>query len=304
MRCPQCKIHYDDNDRACPMCGARKPIGQPAAASQKPKPPTGRTDTAAPSSAPPRTNTYRDAPAPAPISADKRKKRSPLGTVILVFMLLQLLPLLFSGLHDVIRTIPEGEYFFDTPPAQEDHWLPEPDFQETDFPYAGIWQDESLHEIALGQTPDPNGDRRYQITLPEITEYGYYFAFPCTGDEGWVFPEAYPEEAFMWWMVQLSPDRWTAGNEIPPVYSHPDGYGTMGGAVSIFQSRENPEEIYLINSFDEIPWLAPDALYAVTRIGSGEDADARTMQPEPTEVHPSPDENPILLAAKASGLAA
>lgn len=201
------------------------------------------------------------------------KKRSPLWTFLLIFVLLQFIPLVLNFSTDnrsVDRQIAEQEV---RPGGAYEESIP------VDFPHPGIWQSGDGLEIALSQTPDDFGALRYVVLRGNITETGIYSAYPCTSEDGWYFPDAFPEETYDWWMVQLSPEQWSVTQEdAPPEYTAPDGYGQIGGSLSVFQSRENPEETYFISDYDPIPWIPLGEVYPMTRFGGAADADALTAQ--------------------------
>lgn len=270
MKCPQCMINYEDSERECPMCGARKPTsrtGAPQSSRSAERPPAEYSD----ESPQPAGRTTRPSTA--------RKKHSPLLTVVIIFVLLQLLPFIFGGLSYLLTEVQESEFFgISMVPDYQNHAVPEREFDEEDFPYAGIWRvDDALEmALALAQTPDDAGELRYVMSWQENTEAGYYFTYPCTSADGWSFPDAYPEESFTWWMVQLAPV--SVFMQSDAAYSLPDNYGEVDANISIFQSRENPEELYFISELGDMPWLTQNESTLMEHIGDGQAADALTAQ--------------------------
>ena len=267
-------IHYDDSERECPMCGARKPILPISTNRPDTQPAEPAAEKQSRRSAAPAQSVGRPAHAaghPARSSTERKKRTPVLAIIIIMFVLLQLLPLIFGGLGFVLNAVRES-----LPEAG----IPEilsPD-EPIDFPHHSVWQIENGPELTLSRTPDEYDSLRYAVTLSDGAETGYYTAYPCTSADDWYFPEAYPEEDYSWWMVQLSPEDWAFTGDAPPAYSDSEGYGAYGGAVSIFQSRENPEELYFVSAFDEIPWLASNIAHPAARAGDADTADALIAQ--------------------------
>ena len=73
----------------------------------------------------------------------------------------------------------------------------------------------------------------------------------------------------------MMPIDWTADDAQYPSYTAPGGYGEAGGGISIFQSRENPEEVYFFSAFGDTPWLTLGELRPMKVAGDGNEADEK-----------------------------
>ncbi len=245
MKCPQCGVHYDDGDRECPMCGARRPAFQKDA-SQLARP-TG--ELAQPSALPKRRRKKADGyVAPSMDGKVHRKKKSHMGRnliliLALIFFLSWILPTVAGVVWNIVDSAEEQVFY------------------EAAFPYDGDWSE--VHGdfwVALDEDLET-----YQVQAGDYTESGDFLAYENNPDE-FTFPENYPPEDYTWWTVSLYPEEAAGGDAFGYLDSDLESYVSMGGYLSIFQSRGNPAEIYFQDEFDDIPWLEADTFYAVTQI--------------------------------------
>lgn len=265
MKCPQCGIHYDDSERECPMCGARKPafqkdasrlakttgeLAQPSASRQNK---TSKTSKAAMQTASLGGN------------AERNTKRGTSKIIVLIVILavvaINVIPRLFSVMTDMVDHL--------------DSSYAEVEVEPIDFPYGGTWLSNEETFVVFLFTEN----EQYQIQAGDYVETGWYTAFQNT-EEDMIFPEEYPASDYVWWMISTYPEQIEGGTALDQ--DALKEYREMGSYISVYQSRSNPEEIYFYNEFGDVPWMAQDEFYPVTQvIGEQETNDLLLENVEP-----------------------
>lgn len=272
MKCPQCGIHYDDSERECPMCGARKPAFQKDASRLAKT--TGQL--AKPSVRRARPRGERKAEQTGTVRPSGRKEQKPGGKsskivvliVILAIVAVNLLPSLVSTVTNSAHDL-----FSDT--------FGTPDPEPTAFDYGGAWQagDESFAVILF-----TNDEQNYQVEAAGYLEFGDYIAYENFPSD-WEFPEQYPADQYSWWTVSLYPQQFEGLEQAYP--DEAEDYASMGGYLSFFRSREDPDEVYVYDEFSELPWMEDGVFYPVGRIADEQtvnDLLAQQAEPSPEPV--------------------
>lgn len=251
MKCPQCGIHYDDSERECPMCGARKPAFQKDASHLAKT--TGTL--ARPSGKRARPRGERKTEQTETVRPSGRKERKSDGksakiVVLIIFLAVvavNLLPSLVGMVTDSASNL-----FADT--------FGTPDPEPTEFDYGGAWQagDASFTVILF-----TNDEQNYQIETEGYLEFGDYIAYENFPSD-WEFPEQYPADQYSWWTVSLYPQQVEGLEQAYP--DEAEDYASMGGYLSFFRSREDPDEVYVYDEFSELPWMEDGVFFPVGRI--------------------------------------
>ncbi|MDR3767014.1 MAG: hypothetical protein Q3Y08_08305 [Butyricicoccus sp.] len=271
MKCPQCGIHYDDSERECPMCGARKPAFQKDASrlakttGKLARPSVSRWN----KTFKPSTETTQ-APSLGG-NAERKAKGGNAKIVVLVVVLavlaVNLIPVLFSKIQE---TVDNADYVYAEP--------------EMDFPYGGAWQPADGSFTAVFFTGDTD---QYQVQAGDYVEAGWYSAFQNTeGDME--FPEEYPASDYTWWMISLYPEQVQGGDWMDQ--DDLQEYSELGSYVSVYQSRSNPDEIYFYDEFGDVPWLEDDTYWPVSQFADEQTVNDRLDSVEPDIVPVTDDE--------------
>lgn len=275
MKCPQCGIHYDDSERECPMCGARKPAFQKDA-SQLARP-TGKLA---------RTSVRRkdgeDSPRPSkPVSPSRSKKQRAGGSkgggkiavivVILIALLMNAVPVILNTIEDMTYSV---RYEGGNDSAA---WA--------SFPYAGVWQEPDGGFVLTLLPEDENYDSAYQVQAGGYSESGDYLAYENYEYET-DFPPEFPADEYTWWTVSLYPEQAQNDGTLPE--GDVDEYLSMGGYVSIFQSRADGSVVYFNDEFGDIPWMEEGAYYPMLTAQGAQAPDA----PAPDVLPYVPDDAP------------
>lgn len=194
MKCPHCGVHYDDGDKECPMCGARRPMFQsdPSQLARA----TGRlarphlkggetswegehvTKTCAhpKKKACPHTQALDGRPQPA-----KKKRNKAFWIAILIFALMNILPALVGALEDIVYQIRWMQAQEQAKEWQADSPLPGWDGDgirmEDALPCAGVWGiAETRAQAVFSRVLDNEyGLEQYEVTADGYRERGVYY---------------------------------------------------------------------------------------------------------------------------------
>lgn len=261
MKCPQCGIHYDDGERECPMCGARKPVFRKDA-SQLAKPTGTLAQPISGKKTKPHKPVSRETPEQTPQAAPlpgagktepQQSQNNPVRTVKKIVILVVVL-LLVNAAPYLVNTIQN------TAGDSLERLAPETAIsEEVSFPFSGAWQaqDDKFWLILY-----PEDTSSYQVQVGDYTETGTYFAYENTADDS-DFPEQFPAEDYSWWTVSLSPDEIGNEQQLDAAQSVKDEYWQSGSYLSIFQDKNDPNAVYFEAEFDDIPWMTDGNVYQV-----------------------------------------
>lgn len=108
MKCPQCGVHYDDSEKECPMCGARRPaFGMDA--SRLAKAAGSLVQLEEPEKRKKRQRRKTDEEAhPTALNGKPykpKKKWGPVKIILLVIILVNFLPMLFGLLFEIAEEV-------------------------------------------------------------------------------------------------------------------------------------------------------------------------------------------------------
>lgn len=194
MKCPHCGVHYDDGDKECPMCGARRPMFQSdpsqlaraAGRLARPHPKEGETSwvgehvtktCAHPKKKTcPHTQALDGRPQPA-----KKKGNKAFWIAILVFALINILPALVGALEDIVYQIRWMQAQEQAKEWQADSPLPGWDGDgirmEDALPCAGVWGiAETRAQAVFSRVLDNEyGLEQYEVTADGYRERGVYY---------------------------------------------------------------------------------------------------------------------------------
>ena len=298
MKCPHCGVHYDDGDRECPMCGARKPAfqtdksylaksnGKLARPQKKSTKTSWAGEYVTQTCAHPKK---QSCPHTATLNGKKQKPKKnskAIWIIILVVILVNLLPALFGMISDVLYDIrmrsfgiSGGDVWDDFAPSPEPYSFADGDYAV--FPYEGIWLSGdsslivSLRGMTQGQDVTEYESMLYDVACGGYIERGSCFAYPCTSDETWCFPDEFPAEEYTLWRIALTPESMEGVPPFPYTYSEGEN-----GTLDMFQSRENPDEIYFYSPYGDTNWMDEGDFLPMSPDG---DTDAQPAFAEPAQ---------------------
>lgn len=284
MKCPQCGVHYDDSEKECPMCGARRPVfGKDSSrlarmTGKLAQPQEGEPSWSDARREKKRTHRNMDRKAhPTALNGKPykpKKKWGPVKIIILVLVLVNLLPmllgLLFGMAEEVIWRVEDT--VSDWGADEWDEPLPDaPEPMYDDFPAAGVWLGAAEpFQLTLGQEQaEEYGLPQYEVTTEDgYSERGVYWYDYYPGEDDFTYPDQYPSEQYDWYTVYLEPQEMTGGEESPEL----DAYFTQGGYVELFVSKDSETQAYLWN-LEGVPWMTMDEELSILQLSDGEVAD-------------------------------
>lgn len=277
MKCPQCGVHYDDSEKECPMCGARRPaFGMDA--SRLAKTAGSLVQLEEPEKRKKRQRRKTDSEAhPTALNGKPykpKKKWGPVKIILLVIILVNFLPmllgLLFGIAEEVIWKVEDTVSDWGA-----DEWNePLPDSPEPmydDCPAAGVWLGAAEpFQLTLGQEQaEEYGVPRYEVATEDgYSERGVYWYQYYPEEEDFPYPDQYPAEQYDWYMICFEPQEMTGGEDSPEL----DAYFTQGGYVELFLSKDNEMQAYLWN-LESVPWMEDGQEISLLQIAGGADAD-------------------------------
>lgn len=286
MKCPQCGINYDDGDKECPMCGARRPLfakstDAPAARStaqaarssttsgQRGSMPTGedwtateyKTTTCAhpkPRDCSHNTPQRSVPPKTAPTAQKTDKKRNPLVVLIVIIILLNMLPsllgavfLAFEELTDALGGLSSRSGV--TIDVDVDRLFNDMDEAESDAPPAKPVESfpyASAFEGARG-TLTLNEDKTYTVTANGLRESGSIFWWECETEDDYFDPDIFPFDQYSCIALSLEPTAVERDTLlVPDTYPADD----QARYLSLYIDRDTGE-MWAVDDFDELFWF-------------------------------------------------
>ena len=293
MKCPHCGVHYDDGDRDCPICGARKPAsqsnpsplarstGKPAEAHRKKEKTSWKGEYVTKTCAHPKK---KDCPHTTTLNGKPQKKKSGKGWIIfLIIILINVLPAILGAIGDIVEEFTDNfrEGFAQEEIVwedQEDVW--DGSWQDETFPVLGVWgvPDTRAQAIFSQEMNEEYGMERYEIMADGgYQECGVYWWYECTEEAGIEFPAELPASEYRWYTVEFTPTEMTGA--FPTPQPDPDDVFMNGYYIEVFQSRTDSEETYFYGW--GVPWLPEDTLAFAQYVGGAEEAGALLSATEP-----------------------
>lgn len=256
MKCQHCGIHFDDEERVCPMCGARagskgrmtrpapKWHGKPRETYTEYHPTIENSSSA------------KTAKSKARPIKDKPKKKRAKGAVIaiIVIALLQIVPAIFAFVMDDL--VPEIESSFGNAPAPEynsDYSYDYDTDYDSDYAYDTLYDalgDNGITASAYGNSYNftaADDGNSYEFSYTESD--GSWFSSTGTAwcyredDEDYYYREEYPFEEYIMYSVSLTPEHQKASGTRPDwcdflLQSKVDSIW-----LNVFQSRTTDEVV-------------------------------------------------------------
>lgn len=298
MKCPHCYCNYDDSERECPMCGTRSNVaacqnakhksvvyngsggkrnapqpGRAAAGSQRhPAGNAAPRRTSANAGRTARGDSWEDA-----AKAAKKRRKKTLLWIVVVFVLIELLPLLVGVVNraiygirrdmeyrdDGIHIFDDGTFHWpdastpaapepeDTPDLPEPEDTPDDEITDNEDRVDGIVQggDFYCEETELYFTFDFSNDA-YWLSVGDYLETGNVFAIendPATDPD--YFNDEFPAAEYDSYVLYLDMDEeWTQGGE------------HQSTLVVLYTPRgeEPADHFYLNNTYADAQWLPLD----------------------------------------------
>ena len=287
MKCPHCGVHYDDGDKECPMCGARRPMFQSdpsqlaRAAGRLARPhPKGEetswvgehvTKTCAhpKKKACPHTQALDGRPQPA-----KKKGNKAFWIAILIFALINIRPALVGALEDIVYQIRWMQTQEQAREWQADSPLPGWDGDgirmEDAIPCAGVWGIAETRAQAIFSRVLDNeyGLEQYEVTADGYRERGVYYYY-INNDADAQFPDDFPQDQYIWYKLVVTPAEITG--TAPNPQADMESYQSWGATVDVFQSPDCSETYF--RQWDT-PWLPADSAVYAQNAGGADEADA------------------------------
>ena len=274
MKCPQCGIHYDDGDKECPMCGARRPMfakstAAPAARStaQLSRTTAGHKKRKKPASDDWSAAQYQTTTCAHPDPADcghksarpraaaqkNGRKRNPIVTIIIIIILINVLPALLSGLFAALESLGDSVSGVTRLAVSEVSEAPVPDLpastapaeERAPFPYPGVYQTET----SLFRLYD---DGTYSVEAEGLTEWGEVFWWECEDADEYIDGDLFPFDEYRCVSLCLEPVEIDRDPLLVPEDYPADDESRF---VSLYIDRET-DEVYAVDDFDELFWFS------------------------------------------------
>lgn len=288
MKCPHCGVHYDDGDRECPMCGARKPVfrsdpsplarstGKLAEAHRKEEKTSWVGEHMTKTCAHPKK---KDCPHTTTLNGRPQKKKKGKGwIIILIVILINILPAILGAIGDIVEEFTDdfregfAEDFGVIEPAVPDQDIWDESWQDETLPVLGVWGvPDTRAQAVFSQTMDEEyGLEQYGIAVDSgYQERGVYWWYECTEEDGIEFPEDFPASEYRWYSVEMIP--YDISGEAPNPQADLDEIFVNDYFIEVFQSRTDSAETYFYGW--GVPWLPEDSMAFAQYVGGAEQAD-------------------------------
>lgn len=252
MKCQHCGVHFDDEERVCPMCGAR--AGTKGRMS-KPEPKWhGKPRETYTEYHPTIENSSSVKTAKSksrPIKDKPKRKKGPWGLVVTLLVIVTILPNVFAFVIDEL--IPEIEGNFG------DYSVSEPDYTDYDSDYDTDYDYDTLYD-ALGDngiTAEEYGNTYHFKAADDGNSYEFSYTesdgswFSSTGtawcyredDETYYYRDEFPYDEYVMYSVSLTPEHQEAKGTRPDWCDFLLQSKTDCIWLNVFQSRTTDEVV-------------------------------------------------------------